>query len=70
MQAISVIAKVSISIDLRNELRGDFFQCLQHDLQNATSKRYIKTLTQNASSNGGDASRVGQRKERHTNSAK
>ena len=53
-------------------LRGDFFRCLQHDLQNATSKRYLKiqassttskrylkTLPQNANSNGGDASRVG-----------
>ena len=59
MQTISVIAKVSISIDLRNELRGDFFRCLQHDLQKASTKRYIKTLTQNANSNGGDASRVG-----------
>ena len=55
MQAISVIAKVSISIDLHKELRGDFFQCLTARL----TKSYIKTLTQNANSNGGDASRVG-----------
>ena len=51
-------------------LRGDFFRCLQHDLQNATSKRYIKTLHQNATSNGGDASRVGIAKGKDTNSTK
>ena len=35
-------------------------------------KRLFKcqTLPQDATSNGGDASRVGQRKEKHTNSAK
>ena len=33
-------------------------------------KRYHKALPQDATSNGGDASRVGQRKEKHTNSVK
>jgi hypothetical protein len=50
MQTISVIAKVSISIDLHKELRGDFFRCLQHDLQKASTKSKHKKQALNASS--------------------
>ncbi len=49
MQAISVIAKVSISIDLRNELRGDFFRCYsmtyKKDVGGATLWRSTHTYT-------------------------
>ena len=40
-------------------LFGETQPCEQTQAQNATTKRYHKTLPQNATTNGGDASRVG-----------
>ena len=31
-------------------LRGDFFRCLQHDLQKASTKRYLKIQASSATS--------------------